>query len=137
MKGINGRQKGAAAEREAAKWLQHEFKLEFVPERNIEQYRHKSGSANHMRKSTGHDLTGFQPFAFEIKRCETLDLRGWWRQAVNSCTPEYSVPVVMYRQNKRQWKFLISAKELGLRNGYIHLEAREFIMFVNNYLDSK
>ena len=133
---INGRNKGAAAEREFCVWLQDTFKLEHLPERNIEQYRHKAGSANHFRKSTGHDITGFVPFAFEVKRCESLDLRGWWRQAVNSATPEYNVPVVAYRQNRGKWKFLISAKEIGLRNGYLHLEAREFIMWVNLTLDT-
>lgn len=127
---VNGRNKGANGEREAAKWLQQQFGLEHTPERNIEQYRHKKGSVNHFRKSTGHDLTGFAPYCFEIKRCESLDLRGWWRQAVNACTPKYNIPVVMYRQNRQPWRFLISAKELGLRNGYIHLEAREFVMWI-------
>ena len=133
-KGVNGRAKGASAEREFCEWLQHEFKLEHKPERNIEQYRHKQGSSNHFRKSTGHDIIGFQPFAWEVKRCESLSLRSWWLQCVQSCTPEYSVPVVAFRQNRKQWKFLISAKNIGIRNGYMVLEAREFKMWAEHIL---
>jgi len=120
---INGRAKGAAAEREAAQWLKDTFHLEVTPERNLEQVR-----------SGGHDLLHFQPFAFEIKRCETLALRQWWVQAVTSCTDEYNEPVVMYRQNRKQWQFLISAKHIGLKTGYIQLAAPEFVRWVKAYI---
>lgn len=121
---INGRNKGASGEREAADWLKAHFKLEVKPQRNLEQVR-----------SGGHDIEGFPPFAFEVKRCETLSLKNWWVQVVNSLTEEYCVPVVMYRQNRKPWKFLISATAIGLPKGYILLEAREFIGWANLYLD--
>jgi hypothetical protein len=121
MPRINGRNKGANAEREAATWLKEKFKLEHLPQRNIEQYRYKA----HV-KSTGYDLTGFEPFCLEIKRQEVLSLRTWWVQCVQAVTADCPIPVVMYRQNRKPWKFLISAKYIGLRKGYIHLEAKEF-----------
>lgn len=116
---VNAKNKGAAAEREAAKWLKIAFKLENEPQRNLEQVR-----------SGGFDLIGFPPFAFEIKRCETLDLRGWWLQAANSCTPEYRIPIVMYRQSRQPWRFLISAKTIGLKNGFVLLQEREFKLWM-------
>jgi hypothetical protein len=32
----------------------------------------------------------------------------------------------MYRQNRKKWKFLISAKFIGLDKGYVRLEELEF-----------
>lgn len=126
---INGRNKGANAEREAAVWLKKEFKLEHLPQRNLEQYRYGA----HV-KSTGFDLTGFPPFCFEIKRVEALSLRTWWSQAVHATTEDHPHPVVMFRQNRGKWKFLISARNIGCRNGFILLEDREFKMWANSVL---
>jgi len=123
---INGLKKGKSGEREAAAWLKLKFKLETLPQRNLEQYRYGA----HVN-STGYDLVGFPPFCFEIKRVETLNLRSWWVQVVNATTEEYHIPVVMFRQNRKKWNFLISAKEIGCTNGFIHLEEREFLQWAN------
>ena len=130
MPRINGRNKGANAEREAAKWLKINFKLEHEPERNLEQVRF--GGKGKTQK--GFDLQGFQPFCFEIKRCEKLDLRAWWVQCVHAVTDEYPVPVVMFRQNRGKWRFLITAREIGLKNGFICLEEMEFKRWVDKLL---
>ena len=114
---INSRAKGAAGEREAADWLQRKFKLEKKPQRNLEQVR-----------SGGFDLDGFEPFAMEIKRCEALSLRNWWVQVTSACY-NGQIPVVMYRRNREKWRFLISARYIGLKNGYMRLEEREFILW--------
>jgi hypothetical protein len=121
---VNARSKGANGEREAAKWLQEKFKLEKTPQRNLEQVR-----------EGGFDLTGFHPFALEIKRCQVLAKRKWWLQVVNACM-EWHVPVVMFRQNGNSWSFLISAKFLGLNTGFIQLEEREFILWAKNILNN-
>jgi hypothetical protein len=125
--------KGAAGEREAAEWLQKKFNLEHLPQRNLEQVRFKGKG----RVQQGHDLIGFEPFGIEVKRQEVLSLRTWWRQAKiaahRSNTP--SIPVVMYRQNRKQWKFLISANHIGIEVGYLHLESQEFIDWVNHILN--
>lgn len=120
---INGINKGKQGEREAAEWLYKEFNLSIKPERNLEQTR-----------DGGHDLNGFQPLCVEVKRCETLAKRDWWLQVTSAVTKEYSVPIVMYRQNRKKWKFLISARSIGLPTGFIELEVREFKMWVEaNY----
>ena len=125
--------KGANGEREAAAWLQKTFKLEHLPQRNLEQVRFKS--AGKIQK--GHDLVGFEPFSVEVKRQEKLNLRNWWLQAKiaanRSDTP--SIPVVMYRQNRKPWKFLIGANWIGLEVGFLHLEAQEFTDWVNKVFE--
>jgi hypothetical protein len=125
--------KGANGEREAAVWLQTKFNLEHLPQRNLEQVRFKGRG----RVQKGHDLIGFEPFGIEVKRQEVLALRTWWRQAKvashRSHTP--SIPVVMYRRNRKQWKFLIGAQWIGLEVGFIHLESQEFIDWANLILD--
>jgi len=128
---VNPRTKGANAERQAAVWLQQQFKLEHIPQRNLEQVRF----GGH-QKSTGFDLIGFPPFCFEIKRQEKLSLRSWWCQCVAAATEEHPVPVVMFRQNRGKWFFLISAREIGLSNGFIQLEDKEFVKWINNKLEA-
>lgn len=114
-KKISARAKGAAGEREAAQWLKTNLDLAALPERNLEQVR-----------SGGHDLINVDPFCFEIKRCETLSLRDWWVKTFNTARKEQLVPVVMFRQNKQKWEFLISARYIALPVGYIRLDSIEF-----------
>lgn len=112
--------KGKAGEREAAKWLHQWLSLTAVPERNLEQTR-----------NGGHDLTGVGQFAVEVKRCETLALAKWWRQASKSGIESGLVPVVMFRQNRKKWKFLISANTIGVEHGFLELTAETFILWAN------
>ena len=119
---INGRAKGAGGEREAAQWLQKEFKLEITPQRNLEQVR-----------SGGADLIGFAPFQIEVKRAEGEAKRKWWLQVTQACDIN-EVPVVMYRRNRQPWRFLISARNIGVETGFMQLEAREFILWAKGLL---
>ena len=130
---INSRNKGANGEREAAVWLQKNFNLEHLPQRNLEQVRFKGAG----RVQEGHDLIGFEPFAMEIKRCETLTLRTWWLQAKRSSRRSSGdmVPVVMFRQNRKRWEFLIGANWIGLEVGYIRLQEQEFVAWASKILD--
>jgi len=130
---INSRTKGATAELEAARWLQSTFRLEHTPQRNLEQVR-----------SGGHDLLGFPPFYVEVKRQEILNLRGWWQQALNAARnseDDDAEPVVMYRQNRGPWLFLISARHLnmsqdaGLKLGYLHIKQNVFIPWAKSRLN--
>lgn len=111
MSKINSRAKGAAGEREFCKWLYENFDLEEMPTRNLDQVR-----------DGGADVI-VNPFAFEVKRCEKLELHKWWAQVTTAVAQEgiaYQLePVVAYRQNKGEWNFLISARHLGLDKGFI------------------
>ena len=121
MPKINSRGKGAEGEREFARWLQENLKLDFLPTRNLEQVR-----------EGGADIMGVKPFVFEVKRCQQLSLRNWWLQvniSIQNMTAEelseQPIPVVAYRQNHQPWRFLISATHIGLFKGFIQIEEFE------------
>jgi hypothetical protein len=94
---VNGRNKGASAEREFVKILQQEVDvslpaghgLKFM--RNLEQVR-----------GGGFDIVGLSWLALEIKRQENLSLNSWWEQCERQA--EGRVPVLAYRQNNRPWR---------------------------------
>jgi len=125
---INGRAKGAAGEREFCDWLFENLKLDEKPARNLEQTR-----------QGGHDVL-VENFIFEVKRCEGLALKHWWLQVcvakdglrLDDYTEYHTV--VAFRQNKQPWRFLISAKWLGLQTGFIQLEERSFLLWLKNKL---
>ncbi len=125
-KRINSRGKGSEGEREFARWLQEKLELDFLPQRNLEQSR-----------GGGADIIDVRPFLFEVKRCEVLAFRDWWLQVIVASKKTIeSVPIVAYRQNKQPWRFLISAKNIGLRVGYIQLEENEAIQWMRIVLNT-
>ena len=120
---INGRSKGAGGERELCRWLQETLNLQTTPERNLDQVR-----------NGGSDINEVAPFMFEVKRCEALAKRAWWVQVKKaSNTVPGTIPVVAYRQNRKPWRFLISAEYIGLDLGFIQLEEFEFVNWIKNY----
>jgi hypothetical protein len=97
---VNGRNKGAAAEREALEllgiWLAPAYVgrgLE-VPKllRNLEQVR-----------SGGQDIVGIDWLSVEVKRHETITLRPWWEQTLRQ-TGEGQVPFLLWRGNRMPWQ---------------------------------
>ncbi len=118
MNRINVRTKGAKGELEFCKWLYTNYNIP-MPTRNLEQVR-----------SGGSDIIDVEPFYFEIKRCEKLELYSWWLQvtrAVNKTCIENIVPVVAFRQNRKDWEFLIPATEIGIEKGYLRITERVFL----------
>lgn len=110
---INGRSKGGRGERECCSYLKQLFMLDFDPVRNLDQTR-----------EGGADILNIPGFTFEVKREERLKLQDWWLQVKKACIPG-TIPVVIFRQNKRKWEGLISAEYIGLEYGYIRLENKE------------
>lgn len=128
MAKINSRNKGNCGERELADWLHCAFSLEIKPERNLNQFQ-KGGA----------DLI-VQPFAFECKRVEKLDLFSWWNQINEAVkkenTPAYGLePVVAFRQNNQNWEFLISGKHILIESGFVRLSTAAFKKWVPSYIE--
>ena len=108
---VNGRQKGAAAEREVAKLLFDELGLSF--KRDLEQYR----AADHG------DLICDEPFPFviEVKRYKTgcAPQPAWWDQVCAAAKSAGLLPMLVYKYNHQQWKWRMPA-EAVMRAGLPH-----------------
>jgi Holliday junction resolvase len=99
--------KGSAGEREFANILQDIFpKLEIS--RNIDQVR-----------DGGADIIAVEPFAVEVKRCQTLLINNWRKQAVSQVTKRNPIPVIAYRQNRRQWRIQLPVNAI-VKKRYKH-----------------
>ena len=122
---INIRGKGAEGEREFCRWLQETLELKKTPERNLDQVR-----------NGGADICDIHPFMFEVKRCQALAIRDWWIQVKTATKHDPAlIPIVAYRQNRKPWRFLLSASYIGLEKGYIRLEELEFKIWIRKYFN--
>lgn len=95
--------KGKAGEREAIKFLQPTIDQVYAQlgQQAPELFRNQNQSA-----LGGYDIDGLPWLALEIKRQEQLNLNKWWEQ-VNKACGEGQTPIVMFRQNRKQWRFLM------------------------------
>ncbi len=119
--------KGSQGEREFTKYLSFNFGIEV--KRQLGQAREGGADVLHY------------PFCFEVKRREALDQRTWWNQVVKAAKNLEEdmpwIPVVAFRQNRREWTFLIPAKFIGLDKGYLQLENHEFKKWLKMTLNSQ
>ena len=96
---VNGKVKGANAERELAELLMRwgrEVNITLDLSRNLEQSR-----------NGGHDLNGLEKYgmAVECKRVEAMNMTSWWSQAVRQALTVKCTPVLAWRQNRQPWRF--------------------------------
>lgn len=93
---INSRAKGAAGERELARFIEEELKSHGIthlhPERS-QQFCGNSGDA---------DVRGLPGVHVECKRVEKLNLDAAFKQADSDRRPG-DMPIVMHRKNRGTW----------------------------------
>ena len=83
----------------------------------------------------GADVVGCEPFQIEVKRCQKIEQRKWWRQ-VKAATNEGEVPTVAYRANKQPWRFLLPSELLGIRDeGFVEVSEEVWLKFVIQVFD--
>lgn len=75
--------------------------LRNVIKRNLQQSR-----------QGGCDIIAFH-IAFEVKRCETLEVQKWWKQCDDNATNLQHIPVLIYKQNRKPWQVYM---EIGIKN---------------------
>lgn len=126
---MNPKAKGANAERELAALLSGwalEINITLEPLRNLEQTR-----------GGGYDLNGVPGLAVECKRCETLDISGWWRQCKSQAT-EGLIPLLAYRQSRRRWQFMTEAWVWPCRTQplVVHMDEPEAKLWFQAHLQS-
>lgn len=104
MAGVSAQNKGKTGEREIADALNaivysiYKAKGWAVP-KNLWVQRNTQQSA-----IGGHDLTGTWGLAVEVKRQEQLSINTWWKQCKASADTLKSIPVLVFRQNKKPWR---------------------------------
>ena len=83
----------------------------------------------------GCDLTNVFGMAVEVKRQENLAIPAWWRQTIASAEKNNELPVLIYRQNRRPWRFRTYAW-LALPGGDPGQYARQQMIVAEFDLDS-
>ena len=94
-RGRSNRNRGAAAERELARWIKDELGVDVS--RNLKQYQ----------RSQEGDLTPLGPFLLEVKYHARINVRDWWKQAVVSAKACGLIPVVAYKVARKGWRFVL------------------------------
>ena len=129
MRKLNVRKKGAIGEIECCDWIKRNLQLpkNVKIERNLTQTR-----------DGGCDII-CAPFAFEVKRCEVLQLNAWWKQARDNAFSLNLEPVLAFRQNQKKWNFCISARfiaEIDAEKStlFLQLDEKTFIFWANEFL---
>ena len=125
---VNPGKKGKRGEDEACEWLS---KWLYKDKKELKR--------NYNQAYIGADIVS-KPFIFEVKRREALALDKWWIQihTVKVRLEEHresTIPVVMFRQNHRQWEFLISSEVIGCTVGYIQLNDMRFVEWAKRYVE--
>lgn len=102
------RSKGQRGERELFGLLSDE--LGFVIQRNIDQTR-----------AGGADCIQVPGWALECKRCETLNINAWWKQAVKQAEDIECMPMLLYRQSRKPWRAVVALWQItSIANGELH-----------------
>lgn len=122
---INAGRKGAAFEREICDWL--DLHLGIKTQRLLGQAR-----------EGGADIET-EDFLIEAKRRESLDLYSWWNQVLRAKREhpnEDIIPVVVFKQNRQEIKWLIPANLLpNVEKGYMIVSSAVFKQFAKGILD--
>ena len=85
----------------------------------------------------GADISGCEPFQIEIKRCERVEKNKWWAQVKAACKPD-EIPVVAYRQNRGQWKFLLPVNLCNIDSeDYMEIAEGPWLKFVMEMFSRK
>jgi Holliday junction resolvase len=107
MKKINSRAKGKSAERELINLLKEMLPEELSSEltRNLDQTR-----------EGGYDILGLRGWAIEVKRYAKVDPADkvrFWEQATEQARKDGSRPVVVYREDRRDWRVILRAEDVA------------------------
>jgi Holliday junction resolvase len=94
-RGRSNRNRGAAAERELARWIRDELGIDVS--RQLKQFQ----EAQHF------DLTPVGPFGIEAKYHARINVKDWWKQAVVSAKASSLIPVVAYKVARKGWRFVL------------------------------
>ena len=108
QRAASGVAKGKSGEREAL--AQIVSAMQSIEQRlgmfDANSQSHKAQRNLQQSIAGGCDLAGLPGIAVEVKRCETLQVAAWWRQAVSQASrlDGNPLPVLLYRQSRQPWR---------------------------------
>lgn len=103
MAATMGQMKGKRGERE----VKDSF-VELMSE--VESIQQRKGVSDRVKRNTtqsdrgGDDIVGIPLISVEVKRHETLNLNGWWKQTIEQANKQKLQPVLVYRQSRKPWR---------------------------------
>lgn len=127
--GLMARNKGKRAEREIVAALQpvvnrvfFEYNTE-AADRGVSRLETPILQRNTLQSDRGgYDIVGLDWIAPEVKRCEVLNLKAWWRQA-KAQAKSGQTPVLFYRQNGSKWRVrMMGILQAGSRRVHTQVE---------------
>lgn len=105
---LNVKNKGRKGEQDVAKIINDIYEdlyIEFGV--NIDLSRPTCQRNQNQTAVGGCDLIGTCGYAIEVKRQETLNINTWWDQCVKSADILKKIPVLIYRQSRKQWRVVL------------------------------
>lgn len=105
MAKINSRAKGAAGERELAKYINARMEEEKILSIKLERSQQFAGNSGDA------DVRGLPGVHIECKRVENLNLGRAYTQAEED-SKESDIPIVMHRKNHGKWMATLSLDDL-------------------------
>ena len=111
QRGRHARTKGGSGEREACKLFNGIIERVVTQElhgtiADIEQSKKMVQRNQNQSAVGGKDLSNTMGLSVEVKRCETLQIKKWWKQCVIEAQRNGEHPVLMYRQSRQPWRFM-------------------------------
>lgn len=100
MSGAKSRNKGARGEREICRMLADNLGGEY--NRLLKQYQQS-------QLADIEQLVG--PYSIEVKNCATLNLKTWWKQALEAADKRGAVPCLAYKITRAGWRFVVPMPE--------------------------
>lgn len=78
------------------------------------------------------------PLRIQVKRCETIKIAEWWRQACADAAG--GIPVLAYRASRRPWTIRMTLGELmgqmdGISSEWVELPLNSFVIWVRENVD--
>lgn len=105
---VNIKTKGASAEREVINIFIGALQLieeSLRSEGHIVQSYSEEIQRNSLQYAKGgEDIHGLPYISVEVKRHETLSINTWWNQCAEQAQRSNAIPVLIYRQSRKEWK---------------------------------
>lgn len=141
--GIDIRQKGAEGERQVMKIL-NDIVQEVRVAKGLDKFAKEDLPFQRNQNQTavgGDDLTNPYKLSIEVKRQEQLSINTWWKQCMKSAARTQGYPILIFRQNGKKWRVMLSASlpiapSVALSPVRVEINVDDFRSWFRHYYDT-